>query len=67
MLALLREKTSPQDLIKALYLRILSRNPTPDEIQAVEQYAARTKLSRNAVATDVAWALINSTEFLYRH
>jgi hypothetical protein len=67
MLALVRAKSSQQELVKALYLRILSRFPTAAEMAAVDDYAKRTKLYRAGLATDVAWALINSTEFLYRH
>jgi hypothetical protein len=36
-------------------------------MQTVKDYATRTRLNRTDLMTDVAWALINSTEFLYRH
>jgi len=57
----------PPELVKRLYLTILSRFPTQKELQAVlAQMQGRQAQRRNA-AMDVAWALINSTEFLYRH
>jgi hypothetical protein len=85
----------PAEITEELYLTILSRFPTPDELQAAKDYAASTaakpatpvkpvagaksgkygKYAARQTAVyvtrenwiDVAWALINSTEFLYRH
>jgi hypothetical protein len=45
---------------------ILSRPPTAKELKAVAAYVEATPSKRNA-AIDIAWALINNTEFLYRH
>lgn len=59
MLAI-RRMRDRQQLIGALYLTILSRYPTPEEGKLI---AAR---GQSAIA-DLAWTLINSTEFLYRH
>lgn len=58
----LREKTT------ALYLAILSRTPTADELKVAEDYAAPASgpASPNP-SFDTAWALINSAEFLHRH
>ncbi|GAB4143951.1 MAG: hypothetical protein Fur0037_11710 [Planctomycetota bacterium] len=49
-----------------LYLTILSRLPTDEEVDRVREYA-RSGGSMDQVATDVAWALLNGPEFLYRH
>lgn len=49
-----------------LYLTILSRRPTPEELKTVAEYVGASRSKRDA-ATDIAWALINTTEFLYRH
>lgn len=57
---------APANIANALYLSILSRFPTQDELQAVTEYAEKTPSKREA-AIDIAWALINSPEFLYRH
>jgi hypothetical protein len=56
----------PREIITAMYLGILSRFPTEAEVQTAEAYAKSAASRREAVA-DLAWALINSTEFLYRH
>ena len=59
------------EIVEELYLTILSRPPTADELKALEEYG---KPGRSGVRTktredwlDITWALINSTEFLYRH
>ena len=56
----------PREIAIAMYLGILSRFPTEAELQTVEACAQSAANKREAV-TDLAWALINSTEFLYRH
>jgi hypothetical protein len=50
-----------------LYLTILSRYPTDEEMKVATDYAKSSGLDRRKAAIDVTWALINSTEFLYRH
>ena len=60
----------PPEIAEELYLTILSRYPTPDEVKAVEDYgkAGRPRaVKRREDWVDVTWALVNSTEFLYRH
>jgi len=55
------------ELIRGVYMTLLSREPTPAEQAAAEAYWQTSGLSSNDAATDLAWALINSMEFLYRH
>lgn len=57
----------PRQLVNTVYLTILSRYPTEDELQAMTAYAQTMAGNRRAVAVDLVWALINSAEFLYRH
>jgi hypothetical protein len=54
-------------VIRAMYLNILSRPPTQAELAAAEDYSRTDGLSPQQAAVDLAWALINTKEFLYRH
>jgi len=63
-----------QQVLTNLYLTILSRYPTDEEVRAVGAYIQTAgggpqaaPAVRRQAALDVAWALINSTEFRYRH
>lgn len=60
-------KNKKRTLINAIYLKIMSRMPTNDEIDAAEDYFNTSKLGLKHAAIDISWALINSKEFLYRH
>jgi hypothetical protein len=51
--------------VRALYLLVLSRAPLPEEIDAARRHAQ--SLGARQAADDLAWALINSAEFQYRH
>ena len=53
------------EIVEKLYLTVLSRPPTPEEVAVAKEYGGG-KMSRNTWL-DVTWGLINSTEFLYRH
>ena len=57
----------PRDIAIGMYLGILSRFPTNDELKVVEEYFKLSKAGQREAAVDVAWSLINSAEFLYRH
>jgi hypothetical protein len=56
----------PREILVALYLTILSRFPTPDELRTAKEYVQAAPSKREA-AIDLAWALISSAEFSYRH
>lgn len=64
--ALLRNRNGPREVVDNLYLTILSRPPTPAERQIVAARATNGPDGRTA-GIDLAWALINSAEFLYQH
>lgn len=68
-------KGDRKSTIKKVYLTILSRRPTPDEMSIALKYFGgapegqgkqRWLKTRDAVQ-DLAWALLNSKEFLYKH
>jgi hypothetical protein len=73
--ALLAPGRKTPEIIDELYLTILSRFPTPEEAKTAELYSSfRTAGRPGAPAAkrredwvDIAWSLINSTEFRYRH
>jgi hypothetical protein len=54
----------------------LSRFPTPEEVKNAEAYGTPLPPGKNGKPSglkkredwlDIAWALVNNTEFLYRH
>jgi hypothetical protein len=65
--ALLLRQTSPLGAVTSLYLTILSRYPTDEELRAVTAYTQAAGANRRGVAQDLAWALVNSAEFGMRH
>ena len=75
--ALLDSGRKPEAIAEDLYLSILSRFPTAAELENFEELGllgpAAAKPVKGSDAKrrenwiDVTWALINSTEFLYRH
>jgi hypothetical protein len=55
------------EIAERLYLTILSRFPTEADVKAIEEYAKTGVTNGRDVWIDLAWALINSPEFLLRH
>jgi hypothetical protein len=62
---ILRSGGKPEAVADQLYLTILSRYPTDDEREAAIGYGSGE--GSGTPGPDVAWALINSAEFLCRH
>jgi hypothetical protein len=62
---LLEEIDDDAALVEELYLRTLSRPPTKDELKTTRLFF-RTGSNRTAVAEDLFWALLNSSEFSHR-
>ena len=54
-------------LVNTIYLNILSRYPTQAELAAAQEYFQTKGINLRQAANDLAWALINTREFLYRH
>jgi hypothetical protein len=57
----------PDRAVTLLYLSILSRRPTAEELKAADAYWQGSRQSTTQRIEDLAWALINSKEFLYQH
>ena len=60
---MMKNSKNQRGLVTGLYLMILSRPPTEEELAIVGAYPGK---NRDAIV-DLAWALFNSSEFLYRH
>ena len=67
LLALMRGNKDGQAIVNSLYLTILSRQPTPEELRTVAAYSQSGSVKPREAVIDLAWALMNSAEFLYRH
>jgi hypothetical protein len=65
--AIISQGGKPTEIAERLYLTILSRFPTEADLKAAEEYAKSGATNGNDVWIDLAWALINSPEFLLRH
>lgn len=55
-----------KDRVIQLYLEILSRMPTPEEQKIAMDYIASSERADNGFY-DLAWALINTSEFVLKH
>jgi len=62
-----RPDKTTADIVTGMYLGILSRFPTAGETQIAQAYFQKPGVARRQAAVDLAWALMNSSEFLYRH
>lgn len=63
---LIADKTSPDLMIEALYIRALSRKPTSIELNGLLDLIGDKKQDRG-VYEDIFWSLLNSTEFAFNH
>lgn len=55
------------NLVGELYLRILSRFPTQQELQMADEYLKSAKRPLADSVCDLAWVLINTAEFSLKH
>jgi uncharacterized protein DUF1553/uncharacterized protein DUF1549 len=60
-------KNDSGKLINLLYINILSRYPTKDEFATAQKYFKSGEINIKDASTDLAWSLINTKEFLFRH
>jgi len=56
----------PARIIEGLYLRVLSRKPTPVELKRMTAYVAAEPDAQTAYA-DLMWVLLNGGEFVFNH
>ncbi len=56
------KKTSPSEVVEALYLTTLNRQPSDDELKKVTTFISKASDTRGAYA-DVLWTLMNTAEF----
>ena len=64
----LKEGIEPAAIIEDIYIRCLSRKPSPEELkQVLGEVDAVEKTEKRAVLEDIFWALLNSKEFLFNH
>ena len=60
-----RAKGDRTRLIRWVYLTVLTRAPMQSELEAAKEYLRASGVNQGTM--DLAWALINTKEFLYRH
>ncbi|HOW70587.1 MAG TPA: DUF1553 domain-containing protein [Phycisphaerae bacterium] len=57
----------PRDMIERIYLTVLSRYPTDEELETIRVHSQTGGAKGREPLVDLTWALVNSAEFLYRH
>ena len=62
---LLAQGKTDDQIVSALYERVLARKPTAEEQSTCAKYIAKVGERKEALE-DVLWALVNSTEFLIK-
>jgi hypothetical protein len=62
-----KRRISDKQRVEELYLTILSRKPTAEEIKKINVYRKKFRKQRWRIWHDLAWALINTKEFLHHH
>jgi hypothetical protein len=65
--ALIGTRGDARDVVSTLYLAILSRFPTDEEMKVAAGYLQAAGGNRRAAGQDLAWALVNTAEFRFRH
>ncbi len=60
-------KQSDAEVVEEIYLAGLSRFPTDEERKRVVEYLGARKAARAQALQDVAWAVLNTKEFLVNH
>jgi hypothetical protein len=64
---LVRTQKDDAKLVEELYLTFFARPPTADERDTSVKHLKKYANNRRAAAEDLAWAMLNSTEYLFNH
>src|SRR5439155_2339576 len=64
---LVRDQKDDAKLVEELYLTFFSRLPSTDDTAIGVKHLKKYPNNRRAAAEGLAWALMNSTEFLFNH
>jgi len=64
---IIQSSRNPLETVRMLYLTVLSRFPTEEELKVLRDYSQAGEGGPRELLVDLTWALINSSEFLYRH
>src|SRR5262249_24705230 len=66
ILAEMLEKGKADDeIVTALYGKVLARKPSSEELATCQRYIKKTD-NRKEALEDILWSLVNSTEFLIK-
>ena len=64
---MLKEQQMPaEEVLRALYVRCLSRMPTETEMKELQESVAAAPNEQQGLE-DVFWAILNSREFVFNH
>lgn len=61
------KQTDPRLAAEEIYLSVLTRLPTEDEVTEVTNYLSTRTADRNLAAQELVWAVLNSAEFRFNH
>ena len=64
---LVRENKDDAKLVEEMYLTFFARLPSADELKVATEHLKKRSAARREAAEDLAWAMLNSTEFLFNH
>ena len=57
----------PKELARELYLSVFTRRPSERETDEVVRYLAARPQARLAAIQEIAWAMLTSVEFRFKH